>query len=181
MSAVGIGLRAKEIDIPAKTSQKVDRIIRAGVALRKRLNEVQQAIEANNLLIIPHAENMAGISGQKKVGFQSKEGFVEIRFSDNIVYRESDMTKIKVILGPVFDQAFSRETAYALNLTDIPEIKRLLGKNYDQLVKEQTIHKHKKKLRDMLCDGDSETSKKLREVILIEPNKPSITFLKPEG
>ena len=181
MSAVGIGLRAKEFEIPAKNSQKIDRIIKAGVALRKRLGEVQQAIEANNQLIIPHAENLAGISGQKKVGFQSKEGFVEIRFSDNIVYRESEMTKIKGILGPVFDQAFSRETVYALNLTDIPEIKRLLGKNYDQLVREQTIHKHKKKLRDMLSDGDSETSKKLREIILIEPNKPSITFLKPEG
>ena len=181
MSAVGIGFRGKELEIPKKNSQKIDRIIRAGVALKKRLAEVQAAIDRNNELIIPHAENLAAISGQKKVAFTSREGYVEVRFSDSIVYNEKDMKKIKELLGPIFDQAFSRETVYALNLTDIPEVKRLLGKDYEKLVKEQTWHKHKKYLRDMLTDGDSEVGKKLREVILISPNKPSITFLKPEG
>jgi len=181
MSAVGIGLRAKEIDIPKKNSQKIDRIIKDGVRLKKHLEDTKQEVERNNQLLIPHAENLAGISGQKTVGFQSPHGSVKVTFGDKIVYRESDMPKIKGILGPVFDQVFTRETTYAVSISEIPEIKRLLGKMYDTLIKEQDSHSHKKKIRDILSDGDSEVSKKLRKIVLIAPNKPSIVFNKDAG
>jgi len=176
MPVVGIGARKKEIDVPSKNAQKIVRIIRDGVRLKQLIEVTKQDIEKNNQLIIPHAENLAGISGQKSVGFRSQDGTVEVKFTDGINYQQKDMPKIQGILGPLFDQAFTRETTYALNLIDIPEIKKLLGKKYDMLVKEQTIYSHKNKIRDMLSDGDSETSRELRKVIFIEPKKPLIRF-----
>ena len=177
MSVVGIGARKKEFDVPTKNAQKISRIIRDGLRLKGLLETIKQEIEQNNQLLIPHAENFAGIAGQKSVAFRSGDGMAEVKFSDSISYSEKDMQKVKNILGPLFDQAFSRETSYAVNMIDIPEIEKLLGKDYDRLISEQTSHKHKKKLRDMLADGDSKISKKLREVIFIEPKKPSVVFI----
>jgi len=176
MTVVGIGARKKEFDIPTKNSRKIAQIIKEGVQLKKQLEEIKHQIEANNQRLIPHAENLAGISGQKTVSFKSHNGLVTVKFGDTIIYEEKDIPKIKGILGPLFDQAFSRETSFAVNITDIFEIKKLLGKNFEKLIKEQTTHKHKKNLRDLLSDGDNEISKKLRAVIMIEAGKPSISF-----
>ena len=173
---VGIGARNKEFEIPTKNARKISPIISKGVKLIQQLEAIRQEIEKNNQLLIPHAENLAGLSGQKKVGFKSPDGIVSVTFSDSLLYSEKDIPKIKAILGPLFDQVFSAETTYAVNMVDIPEIRKLLGKNYETLIKEQTSHKHKTKLRDMLSNGDSETSKALRDVVTIEAKKPAVKF-----
>jgi len=173
---VGIGAQKKEIEVPNKNAQKIVRIIRDGLRLKELIEATKQDIEKNNQLLIPHAENLAGISGQKSVAFRSQDGTVEVKFTDGIKYQKKDIPKIQGILGPLFDQAFSRDTTYAVNVIDIPEIKKLLGKKYDSLVKEQTIYSHRNKIRDMLSDGDSKVSRELRKVIFIEPKKPSIRF-----
>ena len=173
---VGIGARNKEFEIPTKNARKIGPCIKKGVQLIARAKTILNEIEENNKLLIPHAENLAGISGQKKVGFKSPDGIVSVIFSDSLLYEEKDIPKIKKILGPLFDQVFSAETTYAVNMVDIPEIRKLLGKDYETLIKEQTSHKHKTKLRDMLSNGDSETSKALREIVIIEAKKPAVKF-----
>ena len=173
---VGLGARKKEFEVPTKNARKIAPLIKNGIHLKQQLGLIKIGIEENNKLLIPHAENLAGLSGQKKVGFKSHDGMVEITFSESLIYDEKDIPKLKKILGPLFEQVFSRETTYAVNVIDIPEIKKMLGKKYDSLIKEQTIHKHKQKLRDMLSDGDSETAGKLRNIITIEPKNPAIKF-----
>ena len=173
---VGLGLRKQEVPIPKKNADRIGRIIRDGVRLRTQLETIKQAIEKNNELLIPHAENLAGVSGQKSVAFKSDIGIVEVKFSDAIKYLEKDMPKIKEILGPLFDQVFSTETTYAVNMTSIPELKKILKKKYDELIKEQDRYSHKKKLRDLLCDGDSEMTAELRKHVYLEPGKPTISF-----
>jgi len=175
-STVGLGLRKQEIPIPKKNADKIGRIIRDGIRLRQQLETIKQAIEANNQRLIPYADNLVAISGQKSVAFKSDAGIVEVKFGDVIKYFEKDMPKIKTVLGPLFDQAFSTETSYAVNITSIPELKIRLGKKYDELIKEQATYSHKKKLRDMICDGDSELTKELRKLVFIEAKKPSISF-----
>ena len=176
MTVIGIGARKKEFEVPPKNGRKIGQIIRKGVLLKQQLETTKQEIEKNNQLLIPHAENLAGMSGQKTVAFKDHNGLVTVKFGDTILYEEKDIAKIKTILGPVFDTVFSRETSFAVNMTDIPEIQKLLGKNYEKLIQEQTKHKHKTKLRGILSDGDSDVSKKLRDVISIEPKKPSVSF-----
>jgi len=176
MTVVGIGARKKEFDIPTKTARKIAPIIKNGIHLKQQQGLIKLGLEENNRLLIPHAENLAGISGQKKIGFKSPDGMVEVTFSESLIYNEKDIPKLKKILGPLFEQVFSRETTYAVNVVDIPEIKELLGKKYESLIKEQSSHKHKPKLRDMLSDGDSETAKKLRDVITIEPKNPAVKY-----
>ena len=176
MTVVGIGAQKKEFDIPTKNARKIAQIIQEGVRLKKQSDEIKQQIEANIQQIIPHAENFASISGQKTVSFKSNNGLVTVKFGDTVLYEEKDIPKLKGILGPLFDQAFSRETLFAMNLTDIPEIQKLLGKNFERLIKEQSSYKHKPKLRGLLSDGDSKLSKELRKVIMIEAKKPSVSF-----
>ena len=173
---VAIGTRNSEIDIPSKNADKIARLIKAGLKLKNLIEDLKQEIEKNNLNLIPHAENAMGITGQKKVIFRSQDGTVEITFSDTIKYQEKDMGKFRKVLGPLFDQAFTTDTSYAVSIVNIPELKAALGKKYDTLIKEQTTHKHRQKLRNMLSDGDSETSKKLRELVLIESKKPAISY-----
>ena len=176
MTVIGIGAQKKEYEIPPKTGRKITQIIRKGVDLKQQLETTKQEIEKNNQLLIPHAEHLAGMSGQKTVSFKSHNGKVTVKFGDVIIYVEKEIPKIKEILGPLFDTFFSRETSFAVNLTDIPEIEKLLGKNFSRLIQEQTTHKHKTKIRTILSDGDSDVSKKLRDVISIEPKKPSVSF-----
>jgi hypothetical protein len=176
MNVVGIGARKKKFDVPTKNARKIAEIIRDGVKFMKNLEVIKGKIEETKQRIIPYAENLAGISGQKTVAFKSVDGQVKVVFGDQIIYKEKDIMKIKAILGPLFDTAFTCTTTFAVNLVDIPEIKKKLGKDFDRLIQEQKTHKHKQKLRDLLSDGDSEVSKQLREVILIEAKSPSITF-----
>ncbi|MBA7533149.1 hypothetical protein ES705_25384 [subsurface metagenome] len=173
---VAIGTRNKEIEIPSKNANKIARIIKEGLKLKNLSDDLKQEIEKNKLLLIPHAENAMGLTSQKKVIFKCQEGTAEITFSDAVKYLEKDMVKFRKILGPLFDQAFTTDTSYAVSVANIPELKAALGKKYDTLIKEQTTHTHRKKLRDMLSDGDSETSKKLRGLVLIEDKKPTISY-----
>lgn len=173
---VAIGFRNREIDIPTKNADKIARLIKEGLKLKNLVEDLKQEIEKNNQLLIPHAENAMGVTGQKKVVFRSQDGTVEITFSDTVKFQEKDMEKFRKILGPLFDQAFITETSYAVSIANIPALKAALGKKYDTLIKEQTTHKHRQKLRNMLSDGDSETSKKLRDLVIIEDRKPTISY-----
>jgi len=178
---VAIGARNKKIEVPTKNANKIAILIKKGLKLLSTIDELKAEIENNNQLLIPHAENAMGITGQKKIVFTSDIGTAEITFSDAILYDEKNMEKFKKILGPLFDQAFTTDTGYAVNVVDIPELKKALGNKYETLIKEQTTHKHRQQLRDMLSDGDSETAKKLRELVLIENKKPSITYKNVTG
>lgn len=176
MKTTGIGARGKEYPVPSKTGTKISNIIRTGIMLKKDKDNNQAEIEENKKLLIPHAENLAGLCGQKSVRFKCSFGLADIKFSDSIKFLKKDITKIKNILGPLFEQMFSKEITYAVNVADIPEIKKILGKNYERLVSEQENFKHKPKIRDMLADGDNPTGKKLRKFIYIEQSKPSVAF-----
>jgi hypothetical protein len=178
---IGIGARKKEYPVPTNNARKIAAIIADGIRLQEQLAQIKAEIEKNSQLLIPHAEHLSGLSDQKTVMFRSEDGQATVKFGDQLIYSEKEVAKAEKILGPLFDQAFSRETSFAVSILDIPEIEKKLGKDFDRLVKKQTTHKHKPKLRELLADGDSQIGMKLREVIVIEATKPSVKFEKITG
>lgn len=173
---VALGSRKKEIPVPSKNGNRIGRIIKRGVSLRRRLDELKVMIEKNNEVLLPHAEHLREKTGLKSAVFKSADGVVTVKFSESITYDEKDMGEIKGILGPVFTQMFHEIPSFAVNPEDIPEIKNQLGKNFDRLVQTQYAHRHTKDLVNLIADGDSETAKKLREKISIETKKPSVSY-----
>lgn len=171
-----VGVRKKELSVPAKNGSRIARIIKRGLQLKQRLEETRQSIEKNNQILLPHAENLTAKTGLKSAVFKGDEGMVTVKFSESISYDEKDMAAIKEILGPIFTQMFHEVPSFAVNPEDIPEIMKRLGKDFNRLVKVQTTHKHTKSLLDILSDGDSEIAKKLRVHIMIEANKPSVSY-----
>ena len=176
MSTVGIGARQKEIPVPTQNGRKIAELIREGIKLQIQIGILKGQLEENNKLLIPHAEHLAAMSDQKTVGFKAPTGKVTITFGDLINYAEKDMPKIKKILGPLFDKAFSTLVTYDVNAEDIPDIKKLLGKEYERLIAEQPIYTHTKELRNLLSDGDSKVGEKLRDVIIIEQARPKVKY-----
>jgi len=166
----------KEVDVLKKDDRAIIGIIRKGIALKRMVERNGQKIEENNQRLLPFAEELSGSTGMKSAVFKSADGKVTVKFTDSINYEEKAMGTIKEILGPLFGRFFSREASYILNIEDIPEVKKLLGKNFERLVREESVHKHTKIIRDFLTDGDNETAKELRNFVSIEPKKPSVDF-----
>ena len=165
-----------EADVLKKDDRAIISIIKKGIALQSRSNKIKQDIEENNKRLIPYAEDMAGTTGLKQAVFKSADGKVEVKFTDSINYEEKAMGTIREILGPLFGTFFTRITSYALNVEDIPEVKQRLGKKYRKLVREESVHKHTKRLRDLLSNGDDQVVKELRNFVSIEEKKPSVKF-----
>jgi len=178
---VGIGARKKEFPVPTNNARKIAKIISDGLRLQDQLAKIKVSIEENIKLIIPHAENLAAMADQKTVIFRAEDGQVKVGFGDQLLYGEKEVLKAEKILGPSFDQVFSRETSFAVSVLDIHEIEKKLGKDFDRLVKRQTAYKHKPKLRDLLADADSPVGQKLREVIRLEATRPTVKFEKVTG
>jgi len=166
----------KEVDVLRKDDRAIISIIKKGIALKSRLETIKQEIQGNNDRLLPFAEELSETTGMKNAVFKSVDGKVTVKFSDSINYNEKAMGTIREILGPQFGRLFTRETSYILNIEDIPEVKKRLGKNFEHLVREESVHKHTKLIRDFLSDGDDETSKELRKFVSIEPRKPAVNF-----
>ena len=173
---VAIDKGKKELEIPGKNRLRIAQIIKRGIQLKKSMEGVRQNIEKNNQSLIPHAENLAEKTGLKSAVFKGIEGTVTVKFTETIRYEEKDIGTVKEILGPIFTQMFHEIPSFAVNPENIPEIKKLLGKNFDRLVHIQATCKHTKALIDILSDGDSEVSRKLRDFVFIEPRKPSVSY-----
>ena len=170
------GTRKKELEVPAKNGKRIEIIIRKGLYLKNKSNEIKQATEQNNERLIPHAENLTAKTGLKSAVFKSEDGKVTVKFNESIMYDEKDMDHIKTVLGPVFTQMFHEIPSFAVNPEDIPEIKERLGHEFKRLVKVQKTHKHTKALLDLISDGDNEVARELRNHISIEPRKPTISY-----
>lgn len=171
-----LGMRKKELEVPKKNGKRIERIIKRGIVLKQRFEDIKQQIEQNNQALLPHAENLTMKTGLKSAVFKSIDGMVTVKFSDSVVYDDKDMKTIREILGPLFIQMFHEVPKFAVNTEDIPEIMKRLGKDSKRLIQVQATFKHTKELLSILSDGDSDLSRKLRDYIFIEPKKPSITF-----
>ena len=171
-----VGTRKKELPVPQKNGNRITGIIKRGLQLKRRLEETKQNIEKNNQILLPHAENLTVKTGLKSAVFKSEEGMVTVKFSASILWDEKDMAAVKEILGPIFTQMFHEVPSFAVNPEDIPEIMKRLGRDFNRLVKVQTVHKHTKSLVNLISDGDSEIAKKLRTHIMIEAKKPSVSY-----
>jgi len=168
--------RKRELEVPAKNGKRIEAIIRKGLYLKNKSNEIKQATEKNNARLIPHAENLTAKTGLKSAVFKSEDGKVTVKFNESIVYDEKDMDHIKAVLGPIFTQMFHEVPRFAVNPEDIPEIKERLGLEFKRLVKVQKTHKHTKALLNLISDGDNEVARELRNHISVEPKKPTISY-----
>lgn len=176
MTVEAEGTQKKKLPVPTKNGNRIASIIRRGLNLIQKLEASKQAIEENNKQLIPHAENLTEKTGLKQAVFKSEDGKVTVKFGENISYNDDDVAKIKGILGPIFGQMFHEIPGFAVNIEDIPEIKKRLGADFGRLVAEQKTYKHTPDLLKLIADGDSDIARRLRDVIRIEAKKPSVKF-----
>jgi len=165
-----------EADVMKKDDRAIISIIKKGIALQSRLEKIRQDIEGNIQRLLPFAEELAGTTGLKQAAFKSADGKVDVKFNDSVCYEEKAMGTIREILGPLFGSFFTCTMSYSLNVEDIPAVKRKLGKKYARLIRETPVHKHTKRLRDLMSDGDDPVVKELRNFVGIEVKKPTVKF-----
>jgi hypothetical protein len=173
---VAVGKQKKEVDVAEQNGNRLERIIKKGLQLKERLDKIKVEIEKNNQLIIPHAEHLIEKTGLKSATFKSADGMVTVKFTESISYEDKDMQTIKEILGPIYTQMFHEVPSFAVNPGSIPEIQKMLGKDFGRLVQVQATYSHTKNLLDILADGDSEVARKLRDFVQIVVKKPTITY-----
>lgn len=171
----------KAVEVPAKDARPIDRLIKRGITLKTRLAVTKVAIEATNEKLLPYCEELAMSTGLKSATFRGTQGQVVAKFSEGILYESKDIPKIKEILGPLYTTAFHEVPSFSFNPADLPEIKKLLGKDFSRLFHMQLNVSHTDELKKLLVDGDSETSKKLRDYVSIESKKPSFSYEKTAG
>lgn len=176
MGVRALSNRKKEVDVVKADARALTSIIKKGVQLKARLKATKEGIEKNNARLIPFAEGLCESTGLEIAVFKSEDGVATTSFGNKIKYDMDDVALIKDILGPVFAQFFHEVPSFAVSIEDIPEIKELLGTEFDRFVVSQSSFKHTTELKKLLVDGDSAQAKKVRELVSVVPNNPSVKF-----
>jgi hypothetical protein len=162
----------KEEEMSPKHVKAILPLIKQGIALVKKAAEIKIKLVELNARLLPWADELRELTKLQTATFKSEIGTAVVKFSESLAWDEKDMPRIKRAAGPLFSTLFHEIPQFSLNMDAIPEIKRKLGADFEKLVILTPTYKHTPALKDILCDGDSQVGKELREYIRIEPGKP---------
>lgn len=166
----------KEEVMSPKHVKAIMPLIRRAIAIMKKTAALKTELLEVNARLLPWAEELREVTKLTFSTFRSEAGNATVKFSESICWDDKDLPRIKAAAGPLFSQLFDEEVSFAVNTECVPEFEKRLGADFGRLVARQSRYKHKAALRDILCDGDNQTGKKLRKYIQIVPGKPSFSY-----